>query len=62
MKAKKTTGTTAARPKFDRSKLSAGFMSNAKKAKDEASGWALDFDNPVQQEKLENSNIQKAIE
>ena len=25
-----------------------GFMNNAKKAKDEVNGWALDFDNPTQ--------------
>jgi hypothetical protein len=35
------------KPSFDRSKLSSGFMSNAKKTKDEANGWALDFDNPT---------------
>lgn len=36
LKAKKAAGaTTSSRPKFDRSKLGAGFMTNAKKAKDE---------------------------
>jgi len=44
LKAKKKVGTSAAtRPKFDRSKLSAGFMTNAKSAKDEVNGWALDL-------------------
>lgn len=53
MKAKKAeaagagTTTTKARPKFDRSKLNTGFMANAKKAKDEVNGWALDFENPT---------------
>lgn len=31
---------------FDRSKLSANFMANAKKGKDDVQGWAFDFDNP----------------
>ena len=31
---------------FDRSKLNAAFMSNAKTGKDNVSGWAFDFDNP----------------
>ena len=43
LKAKKAIA--PARPKFDRSKLQAGFMTNAKKAKDEVNGWAVDFDN-----------------
>ena len=30
---------------FDRSKLNNAFMANAKKAKDESNGWALDFEN-----------------
>ena len=49
MKAKKAAGAgvKAARPKFDRNKLSSGFMTNAKKAKDEVNGWALDFENPI---------------
>lgn len=46
LKSKKTTATKQ-RPGFDRSKLNTAFMSNAKKAKDEVSGWALDFDNPA---------------
>ena len=47
LKAKKGGGKAraAARPGgFDRSKLNSGFMNNAKKAKDEVQGWALDFD------------------
>jgi len=36
------------RPKFDRSKLNTAFMNNAKTAKDEVAGWALDFDNEAQ--------------
>lgn len=48
LKSKKTGATTKQKPGFDRSKLSTAFMSNAKKAKDEVSGWALDFDNPAQ--------------
>ena len=48
MKAKKKKTTAAARPRFDRSKLSAGFMNNAKAAKDEVQGWALDFENESQ--------------
>lgn len=47
MKAKKKK-TTTTRPKFDRSKLSSGFMNNAKAAKDEVQGWALDFENDSQ--------------
>ena len=39
---------TVTRPKFDRSKLNNAFMSNAKTSKDEVNGWALDFDNPAQ--------------
>lgn len=55
LKAKKKTTTAAvSRPKFDRSKLSSGFMTNAKSAKDEVNGWALDFDNPSQIEANEN--------
>jgi len=45
---KKKAGAAAnkpARPKFDRSKLNTAFMNNAKTAKDEVAGWALDFDN-----------------
>ena len=37
-----------ARPKFDRRKLNTAFMNNAKTAKDEVAGWALDFDNDAQ--------------
>jgi ferritin len=33
------------KPKFDRSKLNAAFMNNAKDSKDEVKGWALDFEN-----------------
>jgi hypothetical protein len=44
----KKTKPACAKPKFNRSMLSAGFMSNAKKPKDEVNGWALDFDNPSQ--------------
>ena len=47
MKAKKKPVAKVIRPGFDRSKLSSAFMTNAKSSKDEASGWALDFDNPV---------------
>lgn len=50
-KAKKTVGAgdkAKARPKFDRSKLNTAFMSNAKSAKDDAQGWALDFSNDTQ--------------
>lgn len=39
---------TKQRPKFDKSKLNNAFMSNAKTAKDDVQGWALDFDNPTQ--------------
>ena len=50
-KTKKTAGAgekAKARPKFDRSKLNTAFMSNAKSAKDDAQGWALDFSNETQ--------------
>jgi hypothetical protein len=58
LKAKKKVGTSAAtRPKFDRSKLSAGFMTNAKSAKDEVNGWALDFDNPSQTDANEKIQV-----
>lgn len=42
---KKKASKAAGRPRFDRSKLAAGFMNNAKQAKDEVNGWALDFEN-----------------
>lgn len=42
---KKKTSKAAARPRFDREKLASGFMNNAKQAKDEVNGWALDFEN-----------------
>jgi hypothetical protein len=49
MKAKKKKVGGAAvkstRPRFDRSQLNNAFMNNAKEAKDEVKGWALDFDN-----------------
>ena len=51
MKAKKKAAggdKAKARPKFDRSKLSTAFMANAKTAKDDAQGWALDFSNDTQ--------------
>ena len=37
-----------ARPKFDRSKLSAAFMNNAKASKEKNEGWAMDFENEAQ--------------
>ena len=41
-------GKAKARPGgFDRSKLKANFMANAKSSKDNVSGWAFDFDNPI---------------
>ena len=48
---KKKAGAAAnkpARPRFDRGKLNTAFMNNAKSAKDEVAGWALDFDNDAQ--------------
>ena len=46
---KKKPGMASKRPGgFDRSKLNTGFMANAKKAKDESQGWALDFENDKQ--------------
>lgn len=46
LKAKKKVG--ASRPRFDRSKISSAFMNNAKNAKDDAKGWALDLANDSQ--------------
>lgn len=48
LKTKKTK--PAAKPRFDRSKLTTAFMNNAKKSKDETNGWALDFDNHTSQD------------
>lgn len=50
MKAKKAASKTAkpTRPKFDRGQLSAGFMANAKVAKVDHGGWAMDFGNEAQ--------------
>lgn len=45
MKSKGKKTEVKARPKFDRSKLNNAFMSNAKSAKDDTQGWALDFSN-----------------
>jgi hypothetical protein len=57
LKSKKATA--PARPKFDRSKLAAGFMTNAKKAKDEVAGWALDFDNDSQNIALPKKEVKQ---
>ena len=48
MKSKGKKTEVKARPKFDRSKLNNAFMSNAKSAKDDTQGWALDFSNETQ--------------
>ena len=45
---KKKPGMVPKKGGFDRSKLNNAFMANAKKAKDETNGWALDFDNESQ--------------
>ena len=61
MAAAKGTTKKVVRPKFDRSKLSSGFMANAKTSKDEVNGWALDFDNETQNVIKEDKDLLTAF-
>ena len=45
LNAKKKTGTLAQNSRISKTHLNNAFMNNAKSAKDEVSGWAIDFDN-----------------
>ena len=45
LNAKKKTGTLAQNSRISKTHLNNAFMNNAKSAKDEVNGWAIDFDN-----------------
>lgn len=61
-KTNKNGASTQVQKKFDRTKLNAGFMNNAKASKDEVQGWALDFENPNQQALIsEERQLQQAL-
>jgi len=66
MNVAKATAKPAAKKKagFDRSKLNPSFFNNAKSNKDQAAGWAFDFENPDAEkpsETTDNSDQNKDV-